>query len=701
MGGLAQVARAANEGQAAVVAEPSAGGGAAWAQRIGWTLAGVVLINWSVQLLTASTSYVWVAAMVVLSGAWGLGTVIASWLPLDHLEPVRRWSGLLAWATALVLILTLAAWCYVQVRTAPGYGTDELAFDQYAAMLLQHGQNPYLHSMAPAFSLFQVSPDGFTYTMAGRAETALSYPALAFLLYVPFLALGWVTQMAVAVNVGAWVIAILLLFWLLPRRMRAAGLVLGSVGVYVSYAVGGVTDVLYIPLLIGAAYRWDRFASTRRSYLGPVLLGLAMAVKQTPWLIFLFVLLGLFTQTSRTSGPRAGARLAARYAAVALTAFLVPNLPFIVMNARAWWQGILVPLTGHLVPAGQGAIALSLFMKIGGGSLVAFTAATVALAVLIAVVYVGTYPLLRPAAFLLPAVVLFFAARSYGNYLAALVPAALVAAFTTVSPARAIDPAGPRRGSTSRRWLVAFGAAVAVFLGSLAWALIDRAPLRVRVLSARTTGQLATIEQLKVSVTNRSGAGLSPRFTINQGGGITTFWHIAAGPARLGGHHTAIYTLQAANFQAQPSIAGGFSVMALTRGPDAMSVSGPYVPSSIHVALEPDAINSTVPLGTPVFVQARLLDRLDRPVHHAGVAVYLGQIIYDQSGLEYAQAEINQSNPGQTPVAAYTNADGIATFKIVNAEQSSDPIYFEANLVNSQYFFPYGYSAILPIRFGR
>jgi hypothetical protein len=102
-----------------------------------------------------------------------------------------------------------------------------------------------------------------------------------------------------------------------------------------------------------------------------------------------------------------------------------------------------------------------------------------------------------------------------------------------------------------------------------------------------------------------------------------------------------------------------------------------------------------------VDIRARLLDQLDRPVHRAGVAVYLGQIIYDQSGLEYSQAEINHSNPGETPVTAYTNADGVATFDIVNAQPSSDSLDFEANLVNSQYFFPYGYSAILPIRFGK
>jgi hypothetical protein len=55
---------------------------------------------------------------------------------------------------------------------------------------------------------------------------------------------------------------------------------------------------------------------------------------------------------------------------------------------------------------------------------------------------------------------------------------------------------------------------------------------------------------------------------------------------------------------------------------------------------------------------------------------------------------------GQTPVEALTNSAGIATFNIRSPVGGSDPIYFEANLVNPTYFYPYGYSSILTVRFG-
>ncbi len=676
-------------------ASPAAGIG--WAERASWTLAGAALIDWSIQLLSAATSFAWVGVVVVISGGWGLATVLGSWLLRGRARSVEN---ALAWATAAIVVCTLAAWSYVQVRQAPGYGTDELAFDQYAAMLALHGIDPYLRSMAPSFSMFRVSPDGFTYTLAGAPVTALSYPALSFELYLPFLALGWSTQLAVAIDVAAWSVSILLMFALLPRRARAAGLVIGALGVYVSYAVGGITDSLFIPLLIGAAYRWDRFGSCRRSYLGPILLGLAMAVKQTPWLVLPFVLCALIVEGTATRGAAAALRRAALYLALAAVAFTLPNLPFLIQSPAAWWHGILTPIVGQLVPAGQGAIALSLFARLGGGSLQAFTLSAVALLALLLFAYLATYPRLRPATFALPAVALFFASRSYGSYLVALVPAGVVGAFTTAVPTRASPPPGARR--RWRRWCMAgAGLAAAAVCASLAWALGARAPLRLRISGLRTTGQLATVEQLTLRVANTTGRVLRPSFTLAEGGGLTTFWLVARGPRALAPGAAATYTLQAPNFPAQPSIQGGFSVLAFTRHPPSLSTSGPYDPGALHVALVPDAVNAPLPTGRALVVLAQLRDRLDRRVRRAGVAVALGQIIYDQSGLQFSEAQVNGRPPGQTPVVAYTDAGGVATFRIVGTAASADPVYFEANLVNDRFFYPYGYSEILPIRFVR
>ena len=96
---------------------------------------------------------------------------------------------------------------------------------------------------------------------------------------------------------------------------------------FTGYAVGGVTDFLFMPLLIGAAAGWDRFAWTRgpAAWRGPVLMGLAMAVKQTPWLIVPFVVAGIVLESRRLRDWTQGFRDGLRYLGIAAAAFLVPE----------------------------------------------------------------------------------------------------------------------------------------------------------------------------------------------------------------------------------------------------------------------------------------------------------------------------------------------------------------------------------------
>jgi hypothetical protein len=222
----------------------------------------------------------------------------------------------------------------------------------------------------------------------------------------------------------------------------------------------------------------------------------------------------------------------------------------------------------------------------------------------------------------------------------------------------------------------------------------------VRITSVRTTGQLATVVQLGVDVVNHSSRTEAPSFTVESSGQLSAFWLRRGGPARIapGGH--AHYTLLAPNFFAQPPITGGFQVVAFTSSPATVSRSSSYLPTTLHLSLDPDAVNGVIPIGQTVVLHAEILDHLNRPVTLSGVPVYMGQVIYDQQGLIFGQAVINQGQVGQTPVVAYTNARGVATFDVRGTQATSNPVYFEANLVNQNQFYPYGYSEIVPIRFG-
>jgi uncharacterized membrane protein len=697
----------------------------------------VVLVVWALSLASSATIFAWVGALSVVTGLWGLVVCVAAWIP--GLNPARwRWT---AWATLLVALTAFGVWAYLQIYSGPTYGTDEIAFDQFAAHLFVHGLDPYRYSMAPAMARYHVSPDGWTYRLNGQPVTTLSYPALAFLLYTPLLALGRSTQAAVLMNVGAWIVAVVLLFAVVPRALRPMAIVLGSLSVYVAYAVGGVTDALFVPLLIGAVVAWDRSATGRgwRSWRSPILMGLALAVKQTPWFVLPFLLTAIFLERHRSGGDWREAVLSSgRYLAISVGMFLLPNLWFIAHSPSAWVHGVLAPFGGHVVPAGQGLISLSLFLGVGGGSLLAYTVAAVLVLIALWVTEVVTWPALRAPFVLLPSIVLFFATRSLGSYLVELLPAALAAAVTVppIATARhrqrfgatasggiqselavgavsgdgaaagAGAHSGPPSAPSAIRYRVRFGPIAAVgtavlALAGIAFALGSPSPLRMQIIAVHTTGQFATVDGVVVRVENWSGHRERPYFSIDQGGAVTTFWRAEGGPAVLRPRGSATYTLLAPNAPAMPPIGGGFQVLAFTQGPDTVSRTPPYLPTRDHLVLYPQAVNQPVVVGQQVTIQAELLSPLDQPIHRAGVPVYLGQIIYAQQGLKPAETIINGSPPGETPVLAVTDGEGVATFLVQATVATSDPVYYEANLVDSRNYYPYGYSPTLMVYFVR
>lgn len=668
-------------------------------------LVGVVILNWSITLFGSASIYWPVALLVILAGFWGMAVAIISWLDLEEVPSLVRWRGAFAWANALLVIVLMAAWTYLQYHNQPAYTTDELSFDQYAAQLVAHGlHNPYVHSMAPAGPLFRLSPDAFTYTISGHAVLQLSYPSLSFLIYVPFILLGWTNEVGAGLNVAGWAISVLLMFWLLPRNLRPAVLVLSSINVYLSFATGGVTDMLYIPLLIIAAYRWDRFGWGRASYIGPIAFGLAMAVKQTPWPIIAFLLCALaWDEYDRTGDARRSARRAGRYLGVALLAFLIPNIPYLIASPGAWTSGVFVPFVKSTVPAGQGIVALTLFAHLGGGSIAGFTLITGAVALLLLAVFVGTYPLLRPATFMLASIVYFFASRSQTNYLIPFIPVALVGAVTAGPAAARRRPkvAGRYAGILRHRnWGFAVGALAALALVGAIYTFTARSPLQLTIVGKQTTGYLGGIHTLLVKVHNRTEKTLKPGYTVQTSGGFSTFWDVESGPQTLAPGQTATVTLATPNYPAEPGLSAGFSVVAFTDKPAAVSVSHRFLLNLWRTATLPQAIDKPQPVGKRILVRVQVLNHFNSAVQRAGIPVYMGQSMYRSFGQRRASAEINGYPPGKRgSVIADTNRQGIATFYIVGTKPSLIPTTFSAHLWNKVAKYVYGSSGYLNIRF--
>jgi uncharacterized membrane protein len=656
------------------------------APRLWWTLVGAVLLTWGFMIKPVAPHDSLTLLIGLLATAWGLGTVVVAWLP-------RRATGafgeVFAWTTALIIFAAFIVWALQQLHAGSGYGTDELAFNQYAGQLAQHGMNPYTHSMGPAFPEFRVAAGGYTYSLTGDRVTQLSYPALSFLVYVPFLALGWTNQLAPMLDVIGWGIATLLIFHLLPRTHRVFALVLGSVGVYTSLAVIGLTDMVFMPLLVIAAYRWNTFdARSWKSYVGPVAFGLAMAMKQTPWPILPFLVAGLLIEEHDRADLRAGLRRAGAYLAAALCAFLVPNLPYMVAAPSAWVHGTLTPFISNLVPAGQGAINLSVFLGLGGGSLQAYSVLSLLVLVLLLVAYCASYPLLRPVAFFLPAIAYFFAERSYAIYLVALLPPAVIGATTLDAPGiwlkgvnsarrtgAGLPPPPWAAWARSRSWALATGGVGLLCLIGAVVAVVSRSPLGLKVTSVATGAPNNLVESLTVRVTNRLSSPATPAFTLQTSNGVTSFWHITDGPRTLGPGRSATYALLSPDTPSEITLNQGITVLAMLRHPASISVSPAYAPPTWHGGFDPESIDYLVPVGKTVNVHVQLLNSWDEPIRQADVPVTVSQSLHGGS----AVAQLNDGSPGDAAIAE-TNARGVASFQIVGVKASTLPLTLSANL---------------------
>ncbi len=220
---------------------------------MGWTLVAVIVGLTSIQAWVGSDT---VPGANLVSVLLILGSLVAIWRIWTRSEGLMWWEELGLLVALMVAISFFAAQVWI---TQPSYGTDAVAFDQYAGWLVLHGLNPYTRSLAPSLAQFHVPAIFHTYRLDGTAVTSLSYPAGSFLLYLPLLAFGIHTQAANIVDMAFWFASGVLLWRMLPRETRwAAGLIM-SAFVYLSFVIGGVTSSIYLPFVLLAVWRWDRY----------------------------------------------------------------------------------------------------------------------------------------------------------------------------------------------------------------------------------------------------------------------------------------------------------------------------------------------------------------------------------------------------------------------------------------------------------
>ena len=131
-------------------------------------------------------------------------------------------------------------------------------------------------------------------------------------------------------------------------------------------------------------------------------------------------------------------------------------------------------------------------------------------------------------------------------------------------------------------------------LAAVVVALTAPSPLSVSIASVHTTGQLATVGQVTLAVRNNTGGSVRPAFTVENGTTMTAFWKRASGPAVLGPHQQASYTIVAPSYFAMPSIQNGFQVLAFVSDPASVSMCAASESSASEPASRPIATSASM-----------------------------------------------------------------------------------------------------------
>ena len=279
------------------------------------------------------------------------------------------------WLFICVMATVSLAWLWSMPRQHSEdwtpYHNDAIALNDCSARSLLAGQDPYATlDIFDCYRRFEIGADRTTPLRRGdfadvtvyptdeqldrtwiarerddgnvEFVTRPSYPALSFVLLVPFVALGLDTNY---VYLGCLLAAIAIIVWQSGAGLRPFVLtaLLGA-SCLTAFTVGGSADLLYaLPLV--AAWIW------RERLIGAVLFGAACAVKQIAWFFAPF----WFIAAVATLGWRA----ALRHTLLAAAVFVGTNLPFILWHPADWLAGVLTPLVEPMFPRGAGIVFLA------------------------------------------------------------------------------------------------------------------------------------------------------------------------------------------------------------------------------------------------------------------------------------------------------------------------------------------------------
>ena len=319
----------------------------------------------------------------------------------------------------LLLVMVTSVYVVAEISYRGAYRTDVLAFSHYAAMLfVNQGANPYTQDMTKALDLFKVQPSDLTPLTSGTYLMTFQYPALHFLVFVPFVLLGLRDMRWVLVLFELGVV--LTLYLKGPRKLRPMLLLPLFAGsdLMINFTAASVSDALWVLPLLFAAFCLERPLALGFFY------GLACAMKQTPWFLAPFLIIYLIRAEDHKL-LREKLWPTAKFMGTTIAVFLAINLPFMLPNPTAWFGNVLTPMTEDLVIHSQGLSSLTEVGLLSVGKIF-YTVVFASVFLVLIVNYYVYFDKLRYAFWIFPGIALWFSYRALTNYIIYWTPLMLV-----------------------------------------------------------------------------------------------------------------------------------------------------------------------------------------------------------------------------------------------------------------------------------
>ncbi len=391
--------------------------------RVGFLFVAYILTHVAVSDAYAFPIFTSLPLLVMNLGAYAFAFALIV-LALVSKAELRPKAYLVLVAAAYAVLLNFLPAVVFQ----PFYRIDSLSYTHYSAVLLLQGRNPYTESMLPSLTAFGVPPDAWSPLEGGGLFGTSPYPALAFLVYVPIVALG-ATDVRI-VYLAFHLAGLGILYARAPpvfRGIAPIGLVMTLE--LVQYTPWGVPDVLWVVPGILMATDLGRPARAGLWY------GIACAFKQTPWLLAPFLFLWYWHRH-----PTDARKALLSFGGVAAGVFLLVNGPFVAWNPSAWAAAMFAPLTSLQAPTGLGLSTLA-----GYGYLFVrrdfFVVAEVGLLAVLILGYHLHFERLEFTFWIFPALVLFVSYRMLQSYVVYWAPFLMIALWTWWSRSHATSEA--------------------------------------------------------------------------------------------------------------------------------------------------------------------------------------------------------------------------------------------------------------------